>query len=78
MTPGGLPVGLEIDGPLGTDTKLLGLGFSIEAILGTARAEGVEEATGAPSTHVIARSPCDEAIQLSIAERSWIASLRSQ
>jgi Asp-tRNA(Asn)/Glu-tRNA(Gln) amidotransferase A subunit family amidase len=36
MTPGGLPVGLEIDGPVGTDAKLLGLGMSIEAILGTA------------------------------------------
>jgi Asp-tRNA(Asn)/Glu-tRNA(Gln) amidotransferase A subunit family amidase len=36
MTPGGLPVGLEIDGPVGSDTKLLGIGMSIEAILGTA------------------------------------------
>ena len=36
MTPGGLPVGIEIDGPVGSDTKLLGLGMSIEAILGTA------------------------------------------
>jgi Asp-tRNA(Asn)/Glu-tRNA(Gln) amidotransferase A subunit family amidase len=36
MTPGGLPVGLEIDGPVGSDTKLLGLGLSIEAILGSA------------------------------------------
>jgi Asp-tRNA(Asn)/Glu-tRNA(Gln) amidotransferase A subunit family amidase len=36
MTPGGLPVGLEIDGPVGSDAKLLGLGMSIEAILGTA------------------------------------------
>ena len=36
MTPGGLPVGLEIDGPLGSDPKLLGLGLSIEGILGTA------------------------------------------
>ena len=36
MTPGGLPVGLEIDGPLGSDPKLLGLGLSIEAILGSA------------------------------------------
>ena len=23
MTPGGLPVGLEIDGPLGTDRRLI-------------------------------------------------------
>jgi mandelamide amidase len=36
MTPGGLPVGLEIDGPVGSDTKLLALGISIEAILGNA------------------------------------------
>jgi Asp-tRNA(Asn)/Glu-tRNA(Gln) amidotransferase A subunit family amidase len=36
MTPGGLPVGLEIDGPLGSDAKLLGLGLSIEEILGSA------------------------------------------
>jgi Asp-tRNA(Asn)/Glu-tRNA(Gln) amidotransferase A subunit family amidase len=36
MTPGGLPVGLEIDGPVGSDTKLLALGLSIEDILGTA------------------------------------------
>jgi indoleacetamide hydrolase len=36
MTADGLPVGLEIDGPVGSDAKLLGLGLSIEAILGTA------------------------------------------
>jgi indoleacetamide hydrolase len=36
MTATGLPVGLEIDGPVGSDTKLLGLGLSIEAILGSA------------------------------------------
>ncbi|WP_375411990.1 indoleacetamide hydrolase [uncultured Bradyrhizobium sp.] len=36
MTPDGLPVGLEIDGPVGSDAKLLGLGLSIEAILGSA------------------------------------------
>jgi mandelamide amidase len=36
MTPSGLPVGLEIDGPVGSDAKLLGLGLSIEAILGSA------------------------------------------
>ena len=41
MTPGGLPVGLEIDGPVGSDTKLLALGLSIEAILGTAPAPKV-------------------------------------
>jgi mandelamide amidase len=36
MAPGGLPVGLEIDGPVGSDAKLLGLGLSIEGILGLA------------------------------------------
>jgi indoleacetamide hydrolase len=36
LTPGGLPVGLEIDGPLGSDAKLLGLGLSIELLLGSA------------------------------------------
>lgn len=36
MTPAGLPVGLEIDGPIGSDAKLLGLGLSIEAVLGSA------------------------------------------
>jgi indoleacetamide hydrolase len=36
MTPDGLPVGLEIDGVVGSDARLLGLGLSIEAILGTA------------------------------------------
>ena len=36
MTPGGLPVGLEIDGPVGSDPQLLALGLSIEAVLGTA------------------------------------------
>jgi mandelamide amidase len=35
MTAGGLPVGLEIDGPLGSDRRLLGIGLSIEAVLGT-------------------------------------------
>src|SRR3954454_18648000 len=30
------------------------------------------------SLHVIARTPCDEAIQTAAAERPWIASLRSQ
>ena len=36
MTARGLPVGLEIDGPVGSDTKLLVIGLSIEAILGSA------------------------------------------
>ncbi|MEO8188212.1 MAG: indoleacetamide hydrolase [Burkholderiaceae bacterium] len=34
LTSGGLPVGLEIDGPLGSDHRLLGIGMAIEAVLG--------------------------------------------
>jgi indoleacetamide hydrolase len=34
MTKGGLPVGLEIDGPLGSDARLLAIGLAIEALLG--------------------------------------------
>ncbi|ARQ01296.1 indoleacetamide hydrolase [Pseudorhodoplanes sinuspersici] len=40
MTRGGLPVGLEIDGPLGSDQMLLALGLAIEAVLGTAPLPG--------------------------------------
>lgn len=36
MTAGGLPVGLEIDGPIGSDTTLLGLGLSMEKLFGHA------------------------------------------
>jgi len=36
MTQDGLPVGLEIDGPVGSDTTLLGLGLSMEKLLGYA------------------------------------------
>ncbi len=41
LTAGGLPVGLELDGPLGSDEKLLGIGLSIEALLGTLPAPAV-------------------------------------
>jgi Asp-tRNA(Asn)/Glu-tRNA(Gln) amidotransferase A subunit family amidase len=34
LTAAGLPVGIEIDGPLGSDLRLLGIGLSIEALLG--------------------------------------------
>ena len=34
MTRDGLPVGIEIDGPLGSDPLLLRIGLSIEAVLG--------------------------------------------
>lgn len=41
MTAGGLPVGLEIDGPLGSDQTLLGIGMSMEALLGVAPAPAI-------------------------------------
>ncbi len=34
MTRGGLPVGLEIDGPVGSDQRLLSIGLAMEAVLG--------------------------------------------
>ena len=34
LTASGLPVGIEIDGPLGSDEKLLALGLAIEKVLG--------------------------------------------
>ena len=34
MTRRGLPVGLEIDAPVGSHAKLLGLGLAVEAVLG--------------------------------------------
>ncbi|RYH04777.1 MAG: hypothetical protein EON57_09055 [Alphaproteobacteria bacterium] len=34
LTPGSLPVGLSLDGPMGSDTKLLGIGLSMEVVLG--------------------------------------------
>jgi Asp-tRNA(Asn)/Glu-tRNA(Gln) amidotransferase A subunit family amidase len=36
MTRGGLPLGLEIDGALDSDTKLIGIGRAMEEILGRA------------------------------------------
>ena len=41
MTAGGLPVGLEFDGPVGTDSRLLGIGLSVEGALGVAPAPPV-------------------------------------
>ena len=38
MTTSGLPVGLELDGPLGSDQRMLAIGMSIEAVLGPAPA----------------------------------------
>jgi Asp-tRNA(Asn)/Glu-tRNA(Gln) amidotransferase A subunit family amidase len=34
LTAGGLPVGLELDGPLGSDGRLIGIGLAFEAVLG--------------------------------------------
>ncbi|KAG5953581.1 hypothetical protein E4U53_004680 [Claviceps sorghi] len=34
MTARGLPVGIEIDGPLGSDERLLAIGLAIESVLG--------------------------------------------
>jgi mandelamide amidase len=30
----GLPVSLELDGPAGTDRKILGIGLAVEQVLG--------------------------------------------
>jgi Asp-tRNA(Asn)/Glu-tRNA(Gln) amidotransferase A subunit family amidase len=35
LTRGGLPIGLGLDGPIGSDSKLLGIGLSMEPLLGT-------------------------------------------
>jgi mandelamide amidase len=34
LTASGLPVGIEIDGPLGSDRRLLALGMAMEKVLG--------------------------------------------
>jgi len=34
LTPGGLPVALEFDGPAGSDRSVLALGLALEAVLG--------------------------------------------
>jgi mandelamide amidase len=38
MTGDGLPVGLELDGPLGSDVRLIGIAMGFEAVLGKVRA----------------------------------------
>lgn len=35
QTPNGLPVGMEIDGPVGSDKRLLGIGMAMESLFGT-------------------------------------------
>jgi indoleacetamide hydrolase len=34
MSASGLPVGLELDGPLGDDRRLLAIGVAVEHVLG--------------------------------------------
>ncbi|MDP3821443.1 MAG: indoleacetamide hydrolase [Burkholderiales bacterium] len=41
LTSGGLPVGLELDGPVGSDARLLGMGLAIEDLLGTLAAPAI-------------------------------------
>jgi mandelamide amidase len=41
MTAGGLPVGMQIDGPLGTDANLLAIGMGIEAVWGSVKAPSI-------------------------------------
>ncbi len=38
LTVGGLPVGMEIDGPLGSDANLLAIGMAMEAVWGPVKA----------------------------------------
>jgi mandelamide amidase len=35
LTAAGLPVGIEIDGPLGSDLRLIGIGLAFEGVLGS-------------------------------------------
>jgi mandelamide amidase len=41
LTAGGLPVGMQIDGPLGSDSNLLAIGMGIEAVWGSVKAPAV-------------------------------------
>lgn len=41
LTAGGLPVGMEIDGPLGSDSNLLAIGMAIEAVWGSLKAPAI-------------------------------------
>ena len=40
MTADGLPVGIELDGPVGTDRRLLSVGLALESVLGPVPAPG--------------------------------------
>lgn len=41
MTTSGLPVGMQIDGPLGSDANLLAIGLAIESVWGSVKAPAV-------------------------------------
>jgi mandelamide amidase len=41
MTAGGLPVGMQIDGPLGSDANLLSIGMGIEGVWGSLKAPAI-------------------------------------
>ena len=41
LTAGGLPVGMEIDGPLGSDANLLAIGMAMEVVWGSVKAPAV-------------------------------------
>ena len=41
LTAGGLPVGMQIDGPLGSDANLLAIGMGIEAVWGSVKAPAI-------------------------------------
>lgn len=41
MTPGGLPVGVNLEGPVDSDSRILAIGMAIEALLGTVPAPQV-------------------------------------
>jgi len=41
LTAGGMPVGMQIDGPLGTDVNLLSIGMGIEDVWGTIKAPSI-------------------------------------
>lgn len=47
LTPGGLPVGLAVDGPVGSDARLLGIGMALEDLLGRLPAPRLAAAAGA-------------------------------
>lgn len=41
LTAGGLPVGMQFDGPLGSDTNLLAIGLAVEALWGSVKAPSI-------------------------------------